>query len=260
LSRRLVQLTEMICLVTAFGCATSETGPGGPPASAGASSGDVGGTAGQSGTPTGGTTGSAGGAPAAGEANVGTGGASSSATGGAATAMGGATATTPLVPLVMTWVRGATSNDSSEVDVKLPAGAANVLTSTIKITLCGQGNVPMILATDLTFDQATLICPGTATPADCQYGQNYPFNDAATGMTVSVTGTALNCCYVIDLSKVNHSLAPGGMIKLVYRFNQDVSVIGLNYTHGATWSALVNGQTSASCKLGDWPSTTITCI
>ena len=260
MSGKFLQMTEMICLVGTFGCVSAQSGLGGPPGSAGGSTDSGGGTAGQSATSTAGDTGEPLGT---GGTNAGVGGAK--ATGGTPSALGGGAATggvastMPAGALVMTWKLGATSNDSSEVDVTLPTGAAIISASTVTITLCGQANVPMILATDITFDQAALICPPTPTPTDCQYGQNYGLKDAATAMTVSVTGTALSACYVLYLSKVNHSLAPGGMIKVVYRFNNDSSVVGLNYTHGPAWSALVDGQTSATCKLGDWPSTTATC-
>ncbi len=261
MSQRLVQLTEIIWLITVVGCTSAENNLGGPPGSVGGSISGGGSTAGQSASQTGG----GGAGSTTGGTNSGTGGTKAPTTGGTSSALGGGAATggvastMPVGALVMTWNPGATSNVASEVDVTLPTGAANVLASTITLTFCGQANVPMILTTDITFNQAALICPSTPTPDDCKYGQYYGFTDAATGMTVSVTGTAMNACYVIDLSKVNHSLAPGGIIKIVYQFSQSSSVVGFNYTHGPIWSALISGQTAASCTLGDWPSTTVTC-
>jgi len=263
LFRPLSLLPKLLCAFVAVACASPEelttppaSGNGGNTSASQGGSDATGGTSaiqssvsetGGVGLQTGGNGNAQGGSIATGGAPL--------VTGGAAAAGGGSTAA---VKLEMTWKKGS-SDQASEVSITLPTGAEPILASRVSLELCGQGNAAMIKATDMTFDQASLICTTAATPADCNYGSNKSLKDAPTAMTISVSGIPRDCCYKLDLAKVNHSLAVGGKIFLVYRFQTDANVVGMNYTNGAVWRAFVDDELSATCTLAPWPSTTTTC-
>lgn len=261
--RSLPQLTKIACVSLVVGCASPEELKAPPSSNGGNTAVGVGGS-----DATGGSSATQTAASDTGGAAVQTGGSGSgqggkAATGGARAdvgggATGGATSSAPAVKLSMTWKKGA-SDQASEVSITLPAGAETIMASRVSMKLCGQGNAAMIKANDITFDQATLMCTSAQTPADCNYGSNFSLKDGATAMVITVSGIARDCCYEFDLSKMNHSLAVGGKIFLVYRFQTDGSIIGMNYTNGAVWEAYVDGELSASCTLAPWPATTTTC-
>jgi hypothetical protein len=129
-------------------------------------------------------------------------------------------------------------------------GAAPILASRITLSYCGAGAGQIIQKTDLKFDQAALICPSNVSTGDCTYGSSVQFTP-----TITVSGTARDCCYDISLGTVAKSLVDGtgGMLKLVYRIDQNG--IGINYTYESTWTVFVDGVASMQCTLGAWSAT-----
>jgi hypothetical protein len=265
LSRTLAQLTQISCLFAALGCATTEapvapqnvagSAPtGGSSATNSTAEPSTGGESatGGAGNPTGGAANPTGGAgnPTGGAKAIGGAGPA-----GGVAATGGASSATLSGVVKLTWTKGATSNDSCEVDVKLPAGADSILASRITLTYCGAGAGALIKSTDLKFDQATLMCPSDVSTGDCTYGSNFPITPA-----ITITGSPQKCCYNLGLGTISHSLVYGtnSMVKLVYRIDSNTAV-GINYTYQSTWTVFVDDQASASCTLAEWPSTTIAC-
>jgi hypothetical protein len=254
LFRPLTQLSKMAYLSLFIGCTNGETVNVPPGNNGGDTSANVGGSIGSGGATGAATTvASLGGDSATGSAGNGQGGAKA-ATGGAnaaggAVAIGGGSAqsTAAAKAVGLTWAKGAGSNDSSEIDVLPLAGAAPILASRITLSYCGAGAGQIIQKTDLKFDQAALICPSNVSTGDCTYGSSVQFTPS-----ITVTGTARDCCYEISLGTVAKSLVDGtgGMVKLVYRIDQNG--VGINYTYESTWTVLVDGVASMHCTLGEW--------
>jgi len=257
LFRPLTQLTRMAYLSLFVGCTSGETVNAPPGNNGGDTSANVGGSVGTGGDTSASTTqASLGGDSATGGAGNSQGG-TKAATGGANAAGGGvaaggasAAATAAAKTVGLTWVKGAGSNDSSEVDVLPLAGAAPILASRITLSYCGAGAGQIIQKTDLKFDQAALICPSNVSTGDCTYGSSVQFTPS-----INVTGTARDCCYDISLGTVAKSLVDGtgGMVKLVYRIDQNG--VGINYTYESTWTVFVDGVASMQCTLGEWSAT-----
>jgi hypothetical protein len=209
--------------------------------------------------------GTSGGTPATGgmasAAGGGTSGGVSGANGGTVSAGGtdkdgGSSSSVPAIIVKMAWTVGATSSDSSQILLTLPANAAGLPLADLTITWCGRlGGGTQLAASDLKFDQLTLMCPISG-PSDCTEGRNYPLNSVS---GVSVAGTPMHGCYVIDLSDSDKSLYAGGSLKMVYRLEQNPTGAILNRQFDETWTALVNDQSAGSCTVAASPSVTPVC-
>jgi len=183
--------------------------------------------------------------------------------GGSHTSGGATSATTtgsshgdagPTAVVNMTLRLGATADDSTEVDLTLPDGAASIPAADITLTWCGRlGGGTTLDASALRFDQATLVCPVNAT-ADCSYAANYVLTPS-----VSASAPGMNGCYDFDLNAPARSLWPKGLIKLVYRVDPQSEGAILNRQFEEIWSVLVEGDIVGHCTIPPLPSVTPVC-
>lgn len=168
----------------------------------------------------------------------------SAATGGSTdvVATGGSTGTATGATVVMKLSNLSADTLQGQLTVSLPAGAAAIPMSTLKLKLCGAGAGGLAQAAAMQIYDGRLTCPQVTNP-DCPQGQSNSFQ---TQVKVTVTGTAASCCFVFDFTSVPSALAAGqgGLITLSYAQDANKGVT-LGHQAAQTWTALVGGQPAA---------------
>jgi hypothetical protein len=176
---------------------------------------------------------------------------------GGLAATGGALSTAAAVTVNMVLTNLSSGTLQGNLEVTLPSGAAPILMSTLKLTLCGAGSGGAVQAAAMQIYDGRLTCPQAPNPTpDCSTGSSNTFQST---VKIGVSGTGPSCCFAFDFSAVPSSLGPGGNITLSYA---QISTNGTVLKHESpqVWTAVVNGQPAAGiCTIPAAPATSAVC-